>query len=72
MTTVMRDVRSLRVRQIGRLAAVADASVPYQLLDVDGSEVHPVTDYFRSLTASDYSPHSLRSYGLALLRWRRG
>lgn len=71
MTTVMRDVRSLRVRQIGRLVAVAAAPVPYQLLDVDGSEVRPVTDYFRELTASDYSPHSLRSYGLALLRWLR-
>ncbi|WP_231976519.1 tyrosine-type recombinase/integrase [Streptomyces sp. 3214.6] len=68
---MMRDVRSLRVRQIGRLVAVADAPIPYQLLDVDGGQVRPVTDYFRELTASDYSPHSLRSYGLALLRWLR-
>jgi integrase len=47
------------------------AAVPYALIDEHGVEVGVVAEYLRHVTAGDFSALSVRSYGLALLRWWR-
>jgi integrase len=47
------------------------ATSPYRLCAPDGTIVAPVTDYLLELTASDFSPASVKSYAYALLDWFR-
>ncbi|WP_338857893.1 site-specific integrase (plasmid) [Gordonia hongkongensis] len=44
--------------------------LPY-VVAINGVEVAPVTDYLMSLTLSDMSPLTVRSYAHDLLRWWR-
>ncbi len=43
----------------------------YHVCAPDGTVVEPVTTYLLELTASDYSPASVKSYAYALLDWFR-
>ncbi|MFF1957861.1 tyrosine-type recombinase/integrase [Streptomyces sp. NPDC058220] len=56
---------------MGRLEETGSPTTPFRLLDASGEEVPAVARFFRELVANDYSPASVRSYGLALLRWLR-
>ena len=65
-----RDVSGLVLPIIGGVAQVE--GVPGTvLLDASGAPVAEVSDFFASMLASGASVSSLRSYGLALLRWWR-
>ena len=66
-----RDLAALVVPQSGRLEATGNRYEPYRLIDPDGAVVQAVTDYFRDLLAAGRAESTLRSYGLALLRWFR-
>jgi integrase len=66
-----RDLAALVVPLSGRLVATGNRYEPYRLLDPDGSVVGAVTVYFRDLLAAGRAGATLRSYGLALLRWFR-
>ena len=67
----MRDIGSLIVRRIGRLAETGDPTRPFRLLDPSGVEIAPVSLFLRDMLASGRSVTSLRSYATALLRWFR-
>ena len=65
-----RDVTGLMLPRVG--AVVQVEGVPGTvLLDASGAPVVEVSDFFASMLASGASVSSLRSYGLALLRWWR-
>jgi len=67
---VTRDVTGLVLPGVG--AVVQVQGVPGTvLLDASGVPVAEVSDFFASMLASGASVSSLRSYGLALLRWWR-
>ncbi|MEV6932505.1 tyrosine-type recombinase/integrase [Dactylosporangium sp. NPDC051485] len=66
-----RDVVKLAVLRVGRVADVEDRVVPYRLLDADGREVEPVTDYLREMAGRGSRATTLRSYAYDLLRWFR-
>jgi integrase len=66
-----RDLSALVVSESGRLVATGNRYEPYQLLDADGVVVEAVTAYFRDLLAAGRAVSTVRSYGLALLRWFR-
>ena len=65
-----RDVRRLAVPLVGAVVAI-DEVPGTALLDAAGLPVGEVAEFFRSMLASGASVSSLRSYGLALLRWWR-
>jgi integrase len=65
-----RDVTRLVVPPLGRVAHVEE-SPGTVLLDASGVPVADVSDFFATMLASGASASSLRSYGLALLRWWR-
>ncbi|MDP9798910.1 site-specific recombinase XerD [Catenuloplanes nepalensis] len=48
-----------------------DPVLPVRVMDGAGVEVEPVSMFLRDLRGCDYSVETLRSYGLALLRWQR-
>ena len=60
----------LVIPQVGSVAQVEQAPGTV-LLDATGEPVPEVSDFFATMLASGASPSSLRSYGLALLRWWR-
>ena len=66
-----RDVATLVVPRIGRVAATDDPLEPYRLLDADGAVVVPVASFLRELLAASRAPLTLRSYAMDLLRWWR-
>ena len=66
----LRDVTRLVVPRIGSVAHVKD-SPGTVLLDASGALMAEVSDFFATMLASGASTSSLRSYGLALLRWWR-
>lgn len=66
-----RDLASLVLPEIGRLAETGDPWAPYQLLDSVDGVVEPVAVYFAELQAANCSGTTIRSYGLDLLRWFR-
>jgi integrase len=66
-----RDLAALVVPQSGRLVATGIRYEPFRLLDPGGSVVGAVTEWFRDLLAAGRAESTLRSYGLALLRWFR-
>jgi integrase len=66
-----RDLGVLVVARSGRLVATGERYEPYRLLDPGGVVVGAVAEYFRDLLAAGRAGSTLRSYGLALLRWFR-
>lgn len=51
---------------------VARTGVPgFVIVDATGTEFSPATDYLLELAASDYSPQTMRTYALSLLRFLR-
>ena len=66
-----RDVATLVVPRIGRVAATDDPLEPYRLLDADGGVVVPVALFLRELLAASRAALTLRSYAMDLLRWWR-
>ena len=69
-STEAREVTRLVIPVLGRVAAIEE-SPGTALLDAAGEPVAEVSEFFRTMLASGASPSSLRSYGLALLRWWR-
>lgn len=65
-----RDVTRLVIPSIGRVSHV-EGSPGTVLIDGSGAPVAEVSDFFATVLASGASASSLRSYGLALLRWWR-
>ena len=66
----MRDVTGLVLPSVGSVVQVE--GVPGTvLLDAAGAPMAEVGDFFASMLASGCNVSSLRSYGLALLRWLR-
>ncbi|MFZ2750081.1 MAG: tyrosine-type recombinase/integrase, partial [Propioniciclava sp.] len=65
-----RDVKRLVVPVVGAVATT-DEVPGTALLDASGRPVVEVAEFFRGMLASGASESSLRSYGLALLRWWR-
>ena len=66
----LRDVTTLIVATVGSIDSVE--GVPGVVLrDAADEPVPEVGDFFATMLASGASPNSLRSYGLALLRWWR-
>lgn len=65
-----RDVTSLVVPAVGAVADT-DAAPGTVLLDATGEPVEGVSEFFATMLACGASFSSLRSYGLALLRWWR-
>ncbi len=66
-----RDVAALEVPRVGRVQPGPDRSLPWRVVDEHGGEALEVSDYLRQVTASDFSPASVKSYARALLRWLR-
>jgi integrase len=65
-----RDVKRLVVPVVGAVATT-DEVPGTALLDASGRPVVEVAEFFRGMLASGANESSLRSYGLALLRWWR-
>lgn len=65
-----RDVTALVVPAVGEVASI-DAAPGTVLLDATGEPVDEVSEFFATMLACGASFSSLRSYGLALLRWWR-
>jgi integrase len=65
-----RDVTGLVVPAIGAVANI-EAAPGTVLLDATGGPVEEVSEFFATMLACGASFSSLRSYGLALLRWWR-
>ena len=65
-----REVTALVVPAIGAVAKI-DAAPGTVLLDATGEPVEEVSEFFATMLACGASFSSLRSYGLALLRWWR-
>lgn len=65
-----RDVTCLVVPAVGTVVSI-DAAPCTVLLDVTGEPVEEVSEFFATMLACGASVSSLRSYGMALLRWWR-
>lgn len=65
-----RDVGTLTVRDWGRVCAV-DRPPGHVVLGRDGDELTPVTDWLLELAARDCSDHTVRAYGMSVLRFLR-
>ncbi len=65
-----REVTGLVVARVGRVASIG-AAPGTVLLDATGDPVEEVSEFFATMLACGASFSSLRSYGLALLRWWR-
>ncbi len=63
-------MKRLAVPVVGAVVAI-DEVPGTAVLDASGRPVVVVADFFRGMLASGASVSSLRSYGLALLRWWR-
>jgi site-specific recombinase XerD len=65
-----RDVTGLVVATVGAVTSI-EAAPGTVLLDATGAPVEEVSEFFATMLACGSSVSSLRSYGLALLRWWR-
>ena len=63
-----RDLTSLTVPRVGRLAETGDVWQPWRLLDPAGEVVEPVAAWLRDLQAAGRSALTQRSYGIGLPR----
>ena len=68
--SVGRDVKRLAVPIVGAVVTI-DEVPGTAVVDASGESLVEVAEFFRGMLASGASPSSLRSYGLALLRWWR-
>jgi site-specific recombinase XerD len=66
-----RDLAALVVPQGGRMVATGDRYEPYRLVGADGVVVAAAASFFRDLLAAGRAEATVRSYGMALLRWFR-
>ena len=66
-----RDLAALVVPQAGALRATGRPFEPYQLVDPSGGMVSPAAVFLTDLQACGRPATTLRSYGMALLRWFR-
>ncbi|TDC16451.1 site-specific integrase [Kribbella albertanoniae] len=66
-----RDLASLPVPLTGALRATENEWEPYELIDPRGLVERGVALFLVDLQAAGRSPSTLRSYGMALLRWYR-
>ena len=66
-----RDLAALVVPQAGALRATGRPFEPYQLVDPSGGVVSPAAVFLTDLQACGRPGTTLRSYGMALLRWFR-
>ena len=66
-----RDLAALVVPQAGALRATGRPFEPYQLVDPSGGVVSPAAVFLTDLQACGRPATTLRSYGMALLRWFR-
>lgn len=71
MVGAQREVDEIRLPCWGRVTAVADAVVPFIVLDDAGRPVGPVRLFLRDFVARGCRSSSVRSYAYALLRWWR-
>ncbi|GAB2446978.1 site-specific integrase [Nocardioides hungaricus] len=69
-TWMQRDVTGLVVPAIGAVVNI-EAAPGTVLLDATGEPIEEVSEFFATMLACGASVSSLRSYGLALLRWWR-
>jgi integrase len=69
-TWMQRDVTGLVVPAIGAVVNI-EAAPGTVLLDATGEPIEEVSEFFATMLACGASVISLRSYGLALLRWWR-
>jgi integrase len=67
----VRDVAVLEVARVGRVQETGDQLRPFVVLDEDGAEVAPVSEFLHHMLADDARPSSLRSYAYELLAWFR-
>ncbi|WP_460834082.1 tyrosine-type recombinase/integrase [Nocardioides hungaricus] len=67
---MQRDVTGLVVPAIGAVVNI-EAAPGTVLLDATGEPIEEVSEFFATMLACGASVSSLRSYGLALLRWWR-
>ena len=61
----------LDIPRIGSVTALPGPHPPFTVLDAEGTEVTPITEFLRNLVLSDSGPNTCRSYGNGLLRWFR-
>lgn len=66
-----RDLASLLVPLTGALRATENEWEPYELIDMRGLVEPGVALFLMDLQAAGRRPSTLRSYGMALLRWYR-
>jgi integrase len=66
-----RDLATVVVPAVGRLAESGDPWEPYRLVDRAGVPVEAVGVFLRDLQAAGRTPATARSYGMDLLRWFR-
>jgi site-specific recombinase XerD len=66
-----RDLKKLKVPEVGALAKDSSVVAGYSLLDAGGAAVPAVARYLHHLPARDFAQGSIRTYGQALLRWWR-
>ena len=59
------------VPTVGEVSRRLPPAIPPYVVAVNGEEVAPIVDYLTSLTLSDMSPLTVRSYAHDLLRWWR-
>lgn len=71
MEKLPRDLASLVVPLTGALRAADNEWEPYELIDVRGLVEPGVALFLVDLQAAGRRPSTLRSYGMALLRWYR-
>ena len=73
----MEDVRRALVEgrclvpAVGSVAVGRAADLPFVVVDADGREIEPVSEYLRDLALGDASRLTCRSYAFDLLRWHR-
>jgi integrase len=65
------DLAGLVVPRAGRLVVTGDVWEPYRLVDAAGAVVGAAGAYFSHLQAAGRAEPTVRSYGMALLRWFR-
>lgn len=59
------------VPAVGEVSRRVPPRIPPYVVTINGEEIAPIVDYLTSLTLSDMSPLTVRSYAHDLLRWWR-
>lgn len=69
--SIPQDLAALEVALAGSLVATGEPFEPCRLVDASGKSIGPAAVYLAELLACGRSVKTLRSYGMALLRWFR-